>query len=82
MGMKLGYIAKYDLKLNPHLTEPFVFKEASLMDKDYVCNDCGAAFSVPDKRTYRENLDGENGFMTVVEFRCPFCGSEEIEEAD
>lgn len=38
------------------------------MDKYYVCNDCGAAFSVPDKRTYRENLDGENGFMTVVEF--------------
>lgn len=29
MKMKLGYIAKYDLKLNPHLTEPFVFKEAS-----------------------------------------------------
>lgn len=29
MNMKLGYIAKYDLKLNPHLTEPFVFKEAS-----------------------------------------------------
>lgn len=52
------------------------------MYKDYVCNDCGAVFSVPDKHTYRENLDGENGFMTVVEFRCPFCGSEEIEEAD
>lgn len=50
--------------------------------KYYVCNDCGAAFSVPDKRTYRENLDGENGFMTVVEFCCPFCGSFEIEEAD
>ena len=29
MARKLGYIAKYDLKLNPHLTEPFVFKEAS-----------------------------------------------------
>ena len=28
MNMKLGYIAKYDLKLNPHLTEQFVFKEA------------------------------------------------------
>lgn len=28
MGMKLGYIAKYDLKLNPHLTEQFAFKEA------------------------------------------------------
>ena len=29
MGMKLGYIAKYDLRLNPHITEPFVLKEAS-----------------------------------------------------
>ena len=29
MSMKLGYIAKYNLKLNPHLTEPFVFKESS-----------------------------------------------------
>lgn len=29
MNMKLGYIAKYNLKLNPRLTEPFVFKEAS-----------------------------------------------------
>ncbi len=28
MDMKLGYIAKYDLKLNPRLTEQFVFKEA------------------------------------------------------
>ena len=28
MDMKLGYIAKYDLKLNPHLTEQFAFKEA------------------------------------------------------
>ena len=52
------------------------------MDKYYTCNDCGEAFSVPDKRTYRENLDGENGFMTVVEFCCPFCGSFEIEKAD
>ena len=28
MDMKLGYIAKYDLNLNPHLTEQFTFKEA------------------------------------------------------
>ena len=56
--------------------------EIKAYDGHYVCNDCGAVFSVPDKRTYRENLDGENGFMTVVEFRCPFCGSDEIEEAD
>lgn len=28
MDMKLGYIAKYDLGLNPHRTERFAFKEA------------------------------------------------------
>lgn len=27
--MKIGYIAKYDLELNPHLAGPFIFKEAS-----------------------------------------------------
>ena len=61
---------------------PTARERTALMDKYYTCNDCGAVFSVPDKHTYRENLDGENGFMTVVEFRCPFCGSDEIEEAD
>lgn len=29
MSMKLGYIVRYDLERNPHLTERFVFKEAS-----------------------------------------------------
>jgi hypothetical protein len=27
--MKIGYIQRYDLKLNPHLTERFKFREAS-----------------------------------------------------
>ena len=27
--MKIGYIAQYDLELNPHLTEKFKFKEAT-----------------------------------------------------
>lgn len=27
--MKIGYIQRYDLKLNPHLTEHFKFREAS-----------------------------------------------------
>lgn len=27
--MKIGYIIKYDLSLNPHLTERFKFREAS-----------------------------------------------------
>lgn len=27
--MKIGYIVQYDLELNPHLTERFIFREAS-----------------------------------------------------
>ena len=27
--MKIGYIVKYDLTLNPHLTEKFKFREAT-----------------------------------------------------
>lgn len=27
--MKIGYISKYDLELNPHLTEKFKFREAT-----------------------------------------------------
>lgn len=46
----------------------------------FVCDACGATFSVPDKHCYRENLDGEQGIETVWEDRCPHCGSEEIRE--
>ena len=31
--LKIGYIAKYDLKLNPHLTERFKFREATYTRK-------------------------------------------------
>lgn len=31
--MEIGYIARYDLDLNPHLTERFKFKEASFTRK-------------------------------------------------
>lgn len=31
--MKIGYIQKYDLELNPHLTERFKFREATFTRK-------------------------------------------------
>lgn len=31
--MKIGYIVRYDLELNPHLTERFKFKEATFTRK-------------------------------------------------
>ena len=30
---------------------PTARERMTQMDKDYVCNDCGAVFSVPDKHT-------------------------------
>lgn len=32
--MKIGYIARYDLDMNPHLTERFKFKEATYTRKN------------------------------------------------
>lgn len=29
MAMKIGYIGVYDLEMNPHLTEKFMFREAT-----------------------------------------------------
>lgn len=46
----------------------------------YVCNWCGAEFDEPDEVSYRENLDGENGWWTCRTAVCPECGSDEIEE--
>lgn len=48
----------------------------------YICADCGAVFDAPRIKTYRQNLDGEHGIETVTERRCPWCGSEEIEQEE
>lgn len=48
----------------------------------YVCTDCGAVFDAPHTKTYRQNLDGEHGIETVTERRCPWCGSEDIEQEE
>lgn len=46
----------------------------------YRCEACGWYCTEPKVVKYRENLDGENGWQTFCEKRCPYCGSEEIEE--
>lgn len=48
----------------------------------YVCDVCGADFEEPYRYTYKQNLDGEHGIETVTERRCPWCGSEEIEQEE
>ena len=45
------------------------------------CELCGEEFQEPDTRRVTENLDGENGWWTYDKPYCPFCGSEDIDEA-
>lgn len=44
------------------------------------CIECGSVFYEPKKRIWRENMDGELGWMEWTETTCPFCGSDMIEE--
>lgn len=48
----------------------------------FICADCGAVFDAPRTKTYRQNLDGEHGIETVLEYLCPYCGSDEIGEEE
>ena len=45
------------------------------------CNRCGEEFDEPDTRRITENLDGENVWWTHTEEYCPYCGSQDFEEA-
>ena len=47
----------------------------------YRCNRCGASFEEPATRRIMENLDGENGWYAYIEECCPYCSSQEFEEA-
>lgn len=48
----------------------------------YRCYTCGkwTWFHNPEIVTERENLDGENGWETRREERCPNCGGDDFEE--
>ena len=48
----------------------------------FICNRCGERFWEPERERVRENLDGESGWWTHTEERCPFCGDEDIEEEE
>lgn len=48
----------------------------------YCCYTCGKRFRKPRIVTVRENLDGENGWETRREERCPKCGGDDFEEAE
>ena len=46
------------------------------------CTRCGEVFDEPFIHQYSENLDGEHGWATFIEWLCPSCGSEDLEECD
>lgn len=55
--MKLGYIVRYDLKLNPHLTERFKFKEAT----------CTRRISSKGDRVYSKMLSCPVDYEEIVD---------------
>lgn len=44
------------------------------------CTKCSEVFDDPNVYPTRENLDGENGWVTLWTEICPFCGCEWFEE--
>lgn len=55
--MKLGYIMRYDLKLNPHLTERFKFREATFTRRITSRGDRVYSKMLPYPVNYEEIVD-------------------------
>ena len=49
----------------------------------YVCSECGEIFDEDEAKTIYERDTGEGGYGSVIWSYdvCPFCGSEDLEEA-
>lgn len=81
--MKIGYIAEYDLKMNPHLTEKFKFKEATFTRRISSRGDrvYSKMLALPvDYEEIVENANiirGNSGLMLVRE---PFLLDDELRE--
>lgn len=44
------------------------------------CLICGVKFDTPAVCVAKENLDGENGWETRIDYLCPVCGEDYMEE--
>ena len=81
--MKIGYIAEYDLKMNPHLTEKFKFKEATFTRRISSRGDRVYSKMLAFPVDYEEIVDnanlirGDSGLMLVRE---PFLLDDELRE--
>ena len=80
--MKIGYIRRHNLELNPHLTEKFSFKEATFTRKISSKGDRVYSKMLQFPVDYEEivdnaNLMKENGLILVCE---PFLLDDELKE--
>ncbi len=81
--MKIGYIAEYDLKLNPHLTERWKFKEATFTRRISSRGDrvYSKMLSIPvdyEDIVFTANMMKESPSLIIV--REPFLLDDELRE--
>ena len=83
MALKIGYIREYDLKLNPHLTDRFVFKEATFTRRISSRGDRVYSKLLAYPVDYEEikcNADFMKNESSVILVREPFLLDDELRE--
>lgn len=81
--MKIGYIAEYDLDLNPHLTEKFKFKEATFTRRISSRGDRVYSKMLAYPVDYEEIVDTANMMKNnsdLIIVREPFLLDDELKE--
>ena len=81
--MKIGYIAEYDLELNPHLTEKFKFRESTFTRRISSRGDRVYSKMLQFPVDYEEIVDNANMMKNnsdIILFREPFLLDDELKE--
>ena len=81
--MKIGYIAEYDLELNPHLTEKFQFRESTFTRRISSRGDRVYSKMLQFPVDYEEIVDNANMMKNnsdIILVREPFLLDDELKE--
>ena len=81
--MKIGYIAEYDLELNPHLTEKFKFRESTFTRRISSSGDRVYSKMLQFPVDYEEIVDNANMMKNnsdIILVREPFLLDDELKE--
>ena len=81
--MKIGYIAEYDLELNPHLTEKFKFRESTFTRRISSRGDRVYSKMLQFPVDYDEIVDNANMMKNnsgIILVREPFLLDDELKE--